>query len=309
MLAVLLSAAALAVTGCPPPCPQAVPRTELIDRYNRNAEKVPSLWAVADVEVQIAEGGKFRSYRLPDGRLLMKKRADGPAGPQDFLLRGKAYGQEFFQLGVDGEAGEHYFWLAPPEGRGKPLARWGRLDDLDRPDYETLPIDPSQLLELLCVLPWRGGADNPPLSIYTPMETPCVYDLVFVSAMPGGRLSVRKVWLDRRGKDNLTSRVWLYDRTGECVLSAELGRYQPVAADGPKAEWPVIPTDIRILWPASKEVRSIRLRLSDATVETSEQPIPDAAFRRSIPARVLQGDARPLGPIKPAPTATRPAPR
>jgi hypothetical protein len=302
----LLSATALSITGCP--CPPAVPRAELIERYNGNADKVTSLWAVADVEVQITDDkGKVSSYRLQDGRLLMKKRSDDPFGPQDFLLRGKAFDQEFFQLGVDGGAGEHYFWLAPPEGRGKPYGRWGRIADLGRPVYESLPVDPTQLLELLGVLAWRDRSDGFSLTICTPMEAPCVYDLMFVSGLPGGRLSARKVWLDRRDKLNRPTRVWLYDPEGECVLSADLGRYETVATDAPKAEWPVIPTDISIHLQAKEGIRAIRLRLSDATVETAKQPIPEAAFHKRIPERVLKGDdARPLGPIGAMPSTTRP---
>ena len=192
MVTLLAAAAALMAAGCP--CPgRIIPREQLVAAHNANAAKVKSLWAVADVSVRFREG----TVRLTDGRLLMLKRSDDPFGPQHFMLRVKEMGSEFFRLGGDGAAGEHYYWFDPPEKYGRPAARWGRIEDLHRPGWETPPIDPTRLLAVLDVMDWPVDPERMRVAAFTPMTNPCVYELFFVS--PGERgLELRKVWSDRR---------------------------------------------------------------------------------------------------------------
>jgi len=285
-----------------------VTRGELLDRHNANAAKIPSLWAVADVEIALADGSR---YRLTQGRLLLRKRPEDPFGPQDFMLRGKEIGREFFRMGVDAAGGMYYFWInATEEVR---LARWGKLADLHRPGHESLQVDPTQLLGVLGVLPWPWQADEPWRVVHKAMADPCVDVLMFVAPRPaaaGGGLYVqREIWLDRNAETRRPMKVWLYDPWGRCVMAADLSDYRRIETSAEKADWPVMPSDIRITLPAAAgeagkgdavRITSIRLRLSGQTVESEEQPIPPAAFRwseRRLPPEIR--DARPLGPIGP----------
>ncbi|NQU76544.1 MAG: hypothetical protein HQ546_09560 [Planctomycetes bacterium] len=292
----LLSAAAIA--GCQPKVPaELCTREQLIDQYNTNADKVPELWAVADVEICLTTEMGGKKYRLPDGRLLVKKHPDRPFGPHDFMLRGKAVGREFFRLGIDARAGEYYFWLDASDGgdneNENAFARWGRIDELNRMGYETLPIDPTQLLNVLGIVPWPWDANRPWQVVYTPILQPCVYDLLFADVAAGadGPFARSRVWLDRYEGPHRPLRMWLYDRQGRYAMEAELRQFRTIETGDDKASWPVMPTDILIRWPFSDTIGSIRLRISGQTVTKSTA---EAAFRKEIPPHIR--DARQLGP-------------
>lgn len=277
---VLLCGASLALTGCPRPCPdRIVPGEQLVARYNANAAKVPSLWAVADVQVRLSDGKRLP--RLTDGRLLVMKR---PADTQHFMLRVRDFDQEFFRLGVDGSTGEYYYWADPPAGRGEPSARWGYVEELRQGGYEVLPVNPVHLLDVLGVMPWH--TTGPGRQVFsTPLCDPCVYELDVVDASHADGVNLRKFWLDRRTEPHYVKRVWLYDPQGRCVATARLDRYRKIAGPGEQDDWPVMPTDILMEWPLNDQVRSIRIRLSQPRLKTS----PEGAFmdfRRQIPSHI-----------------------
>ena len=307
---VLLSCAmAPALAGCPQPCPVELhTRRQLIDEHNRNAAKVPSLWAVAHVEIRTADG---KRYALSESRLLLRKR---PEGPQDFMLRGREIGREFFRLGIDAGSEECYFWLnaARDGAEGNGFARWARIDDLNRPGFETFPIDPTQLLNVLGIMAWHVTGDRTSQLVYTPMTDPCVYDLFLMSSSPhaGRPYPQWRVWLDRRDPTHPPKRVWLYDRQGRCVLAATLSRHEKIETKHAKETWPVMPTDILMRWPMSKNFRSVRIRLSQPTTEggrrVAESLFRD--FRDGIPRNIK--DARELGPTpEPAPQQSKAIPQ
>ncbi len=283
-------------------CPgELVTWDQLVDEHNANAEKVPALWAIADVELNI-RGWKFR---LPDGTVRLAKNADAPYGPQDFILRAKEVTEELFRLGVDAVNAEWYVWAKPPNRES--FARWGRLADLHRPGWESPPVDPSQLLSVLGVLPWRFDAEGTHQAVaYTASTKPCVYKLLFVAPRKpagAGMYVQREVWLDRHEGAHRPEKVLLFDPAGQIVMEADLGDYQKIEAAGDEADWPVMPTDIRIAWPQapSDSIRSIRLRLHG---QTTENPTRDAAYRRQVAIPRDIDNARPVGP---APEPARPA--
>lgn len=295
--------ACLIGVGCKPPCPETVvPRQALIETHNRNADLIAGLWAVADIEIEIEEEGARRSYRMSDGRLYLLKRPADPFGPQHFLLLGKAIGEKVFALGLDAEAGEYYYWVDPPGGQGRPVARWGRLEQLGRPGWEQPPINPFHLLDLFGVLPWQDTSPDA-LVVYRALADPCVYDLCFVTPARShaGWAARRAIWIDRRTETHHPSRIWLFDRQGDALVDAEILRYS--AAETDSAAAPLVVSDVRARFvgpqveSAPMKLLSIRVRLTGATTGTEEQPLArPAAFRRRIPAHILEGDARPLGP-------------
>ena len=83
-----------------------------------------------------------------------------------------------------------------------------------------------------------------------------------VTAAGGGMYVQREVWLDRHEDTHRPEKILLFDPAGRVVMEAELGRYEKIAAAGEEADWPVMPTDIRITWPQapSEAIHSIRRR-------------------------------------------------
>jgi len=290
VVALLLLAAVFIAAGCPKPSAELVGRETLFARHNSNADQLRTLWAVADIEIQLNHRGLFQSIRIPDGRLYFRRRGDDPLAPPNFMLRGKEVDQEFFRLGIDGDAGLFYYWADVP-GRAQ-FARWGKVADADSGALGSVALNPADLLSLLGVLPWPTDLDAPTQVALETLDDPAVYQMLVFSRRDAwdGWYLTRKIRLDRRADPPRPREVWLYDRQGQVIMTAELEDYAAVETDGDPA---VIPTDIRIRWPDSDPVGGIRLRLSDAGVETDERTVPPAAgFKMRIPGHI--DDARPL---------------
>lgn len=316
--------AALLLPGCKPPQPPAVcapplAEGELIALNNANADKVPSLRAGADVEIRFIREGEEQKHRLRDGLLLLLKDPTRAEGVPSFLLRAVYVSEPYFGAGVDAAAGEYYGWLDLPRGYAS-AARWGNLADVNRPDFESMPVDPTDLLSVLTVLPWPlRDPERPMLSL--PKDDPCLYDLLFFSrAGQEGRVQLRRqVWMDRTVVPPRPSRVWVFDAAGRVTVDATLRDYQHIDVPGLNAaERPVMPTDILLRYPQQRDgpadrpvtLVSLHLWLSNLTISTAGSPVRPAMFQRRsvIPSRIE--DQRPLGPLTEVPqgeAASRPA--
>ncbi|MFW6146329.1 MAG: hypothetical protein ACOC7R_03250 [Planctomycetota bacterium] len=298
LLTGLLTASVASLAGCPRCDVELVGREVLFDAHNTNAEKIPALWAIADVEINFARAGLFRSYRLPDGRLYFRRRGDDPLGPHYVMLRGKEIDREVFRLGIDADAGLFYYWVNIPGGES--LARWGPLAALHTVDGEGIPMDPSQLLNALGVVAWPTDPDAPSQVVLRTPEQRCVYAMLTVARRDawGGWYLARETLIDRRDENRRPYQTMLYDRQGRIAMTADLEAYEPVATPDDPSTRPEVPTDIRLTWPESEPIRSIRLRLSGMTTGSDEAPVPPPrAFQLRVPPAIR--DARPLG--EPAP--------
>jgi len=290
----LLAAVAVCLTGCPPCDVELVGREVLFAAHNRNADAIPALWAIADVEINLTGEGLFGSYRLPDGRLYFRRRGDDPLGPHYFMLRGKEIDQEVFRLGIDADAGLFYYWVNVPNGES--FARWGPLEALHTIDGEGIPMDPTQLLNALGVVAWPTDPDAAAHVVLRTPEKPCVYEMLTVARRDawGGWYLARETLIDRRDEERHPHKTMLYDRQGRIAMTADLDAYEPVATGDEPAGRPEVPTDIRLTWVDSEPIRSIRLRLSGMTTGSADQPVPPPrAFRLDVPPTIR--DARPLG--------------
>ncbi len=263
-----------ALTGCPAEdysrCPEKfVSLPELLAEHNANAAKVPRLWARVRVRVS-GPGfawGSASSLAAPNALLVLSKEQVN-SGPPNFLLRGREM-VELFRLGVDARAGLYYLWL---NINSKGEAWFGRTKYAGAPAAEGIPLDPTQLVEVL------GVTALPPLQ---PEKTPAVvlrlqslprpaYVLRYLSPQPvTGHLKVwREVYLhwDEK-KPRRAYRVRLFDAAGLCRVVADLADYKPIATGAEEAEAPpVMPTDIRMTWPAIKgvqEASTLHMRLSE----------------------------------------------
>jgi hypothetical protein len=152
-----------------------------------------------------------------------------------------------------------------------------------------MPVDPTQLVEVLGVteLPDRPG--TLPAAAMTLQTDPCAYVVCCLKPQPvSGRMRIwRKVYF--RWSDDQPRRpylVELFDADGRLRVVAHLAAYAAIAADGQEANPPVMPTDIRLTWPAIRDVQpggSIHLVLSEMS---ATRDFDASVLRFALPAGV-----------------------
>jgi hypothetical protein len=114
---------------------------------------------------------------------------DAPPGEPprpSFVLMGREVGTDLFRLGLDARAGRYYFWYS----LGREGHAWhGRQEYAGAPDVEAMPVDPTQLVEVLGVteLPDRPG--TLPAAAMTLQTDPCAYVVCCLKPQPvSGRM-------------------------------------------------------------------------------------------------------------------------
>ncbi|MCY2924043.1 MAG: hypothetical protein NT031_01140 [Planctomycetota bacterium] len=269
---VVLAGAMLAPGCCRPP-EHRVSLETLVAAHNANADAVPKVWARAKIAVTMqdpASGvpftwGSTSPLVTPNGLLVMVKGADR-LGVQDFVLIGQEANIDLFRLGASTEENKYYFWLrAGARGR----AWWGRLDHAGAPGVSDIPIDPTQLLAALnvCDLP-ANATDIPAAGMVVTTEhlsylydspweqtfAPCKHAYVVtsidrqpISRRIGFSRETYFLWSDTAPRRPFLIRY--LDENGWPVMTARLGEYEPVPGATGK-DLPVMPTDIRLEWPA-----------------------------------------------------------
>ena len=280
------------LTGCQ--CPEKFVSLEtLVDEYNANTSQVQRLWARARIRVTFSdEKGRSVSWGSASplaaaNALVLLDKGASPSKPTDFVLIGREI-TELFRVGTDSASGLYYCW-ANLGGRGG--AWFGRTKYAGAPGVKGIPIDPLQLVEILGIteLPEiRAGAM--PAVVMTLQNTPgdCAYVVRYLKPQPiSGHLKIwREVyfrWSDTEPRRPF--RIKLYDAAGLCRVVADVADYKPIAADG---DAPVMPTDIRITFPAIKNVQpasSLHMRLSEmSTTKRFRRRVFD--FRSHLPAGI-----------------------
>jgi len=306
--------------GCPRrPCPErSVSLVELVDQHNANASRIRKLWARARIRVTLSDESGLRlawgstSALAPSNGYVMlsKEPVFSPSGPGpsdrvNFVLIGREM-SDLFRLGLDARSGLYYFWYRLGD-RGE--AWYGRTEYAGAPKAESMPIDPTQLVEILCVteLPQlRPGAM--PTVVMTLQSDPCAYVVRYIKPQPvTGHLKIwREVyfrWDDERPRRPF--RVKLYDPSGRCRVTAEVGKYKPIEWDGPDDRGPIMPTDIRMTWPAIRNVQnasSIHVILSDVSAVKEDWSQSVFNFWDGLPAVDEHQVDEAYGPIEERPT-------
>jgi len=278
----LLLATGICTPGCPPRMPETrLPLAELVGRYNRNAARVPQLWARAKIEITL-HGVSMGSVdsRAEASALLLLFKNDDRLGPQDFLLVGREAGVELFRVGCSTADGVYYFW----QGFGKsPTLYWGRNNLAGAPGVAGPPVDPLQILAVLGICEFPDDLTQLPAVALSMNTEPGEYAYVvtYLDRQPvSDRILFRREvyfnWDD--DKKPRPFRVQFFDGEGMRVLTAELNDYQPiervfpedrrsdrdVAADLAKPA-PEMPTDIRIRWPGT--AAGIHIVLSEMRID------------------------------------------
>ena len=302
----ILAVAAMAWTGgCAPSCPQThVSREELVHDYNQNASAVPRLKARARISLTIADakGRRFSwgsTLASPNGLLILAK-GDQAVGEVDFALIGRMTGAtELFRMGVSNTDGAYYLWYNAGNQHG---AWWGRRELAGAPDVE-IPLDPTQLLSVLCVTELPADFTTVPTVAMTLSDNPCAYVLTFIDRQPlTGQIVFRREMFFRRN-DKLPRRPFLvniFDNDGRRAMSATLRAYKPIALAGlppsSPAIAPVMPTDIDISWKGNNRLHLVLSEMTTAEDWDRQQLLFTPNLPRAIPLEnVLQVDKNVAG--------------
>jgi hypothetical protein len=247
--------------GCPP-CPDHYLRQEqLVELYNANAAKAPRLLARAKVYVHLVDD-KGRAFDWgstllsPNAHLVLQK-SDDPIAPPDFVLIGRESSPEdLFRLGVSTADGLYYLWTNFGQHAG---GMYGQTSLAGAPGAGTIPINPLDLASVLAITELPRDFSQPPTVMLRLNDKPgqCAYVLTYIDRQPITKKIVarRDIYLNWDHDANLPVRpfrVDLLDEVGRAAMTATLKDYKPIriAGDGmPEGEYPVMPSDIEIVWP------------------------------------------------------------
>ena len=285
-------------TGCVEPCPETfVPMEQLVQEQNENAAKVDRLWARVNFIATVKQDGLTYPYHSPllpsNGYLLLEKGLD-PLGPHNFVLIVRETGVNVFRAGSNVEEGVYYAWANLGE---RSEARVGRLKYAGAGSVAGLALDPLQLLYALGILSLPADQSTLPAVSMKLQRQPgdCAYVVNWIDREPDtGRILIRREMLFRWSDDKPRQlyRMNIYDNQGRKLMTVDADDYEPVAAPGAPedAELPVMPTDIRVKWhdwpglPGG--IESIRLLLSEMTLEERGDPASASRFKANLPAGI-----------------------
>lgn len=275
-LSAFLLAAALSA-GCIG-CPEThVSMDTLVADYNTNAGRVPRLWARAKIHLTIrdekgrrASWGSTSPLASPNGILLLSK-ADDALGPHDFALIGReTLAMDLFGVGSSASEGKYYLWYSYGD-RGR--AWWGLHKLAGAAGIEQIPIDPNQLLSVLAVCDLPSDFTQMPTVTMRMSTNPCAYVLTCLERQAvTNRIIFTKDIYFRWDDTDLRQPflVKLFDPSGEQVMVARLARFRPIETESPADPPPVMPTEIRISWPARGN--KVHVLLSEMTTADKWDP-------------------------------------
>ncbi len=293
-ITLLLTAGWMFLGGCQP-CPEKFVSAEtLVGEYNANASQVRRLWARARIRVTFSdEAGRSISWGSASplaaaNALVLLEKPEDKSRPADFVLVGREMA-ELFRVGTDSANGLYYCW-ANLDGRG---GAWlGRTKYAGAPGVKGMPIDPMQLVEILGITELPAvRADAMPAVVMTLQQKPCAYVVRYLNPQPvSGHL---KIWREVYFRWSYTEprrpyQIKLYDAAGLCRVIAKVSDYKPIAiaTDGDE---PIMPTDIRITFPAIKNVQPASSLHMSLTEMTTTKALPSRKvfdFRSHLPAGI-----------------------
>jgi len=235
------------VVGCPPthpPLNTLVSVDEIITDHNRNAAKVPRLWARAHITMREKAG----AFPLGADGILMLNKTPGVLGVHDFVLVFKKTGEELGRIGISTRESVYYMWMKVGDN---PSCLWGRLGLAGAEGVE-IPINPVQLLSVLTVCELPSVLTRVPFVAQTISFDPPAYVLTYVDRQPiSNKLRfTRKIYFLWSEKDPPKPfMVELLDTRGVAVLTAKLSDYKTISSDVSSDDaQPMMPTDIQLTW-------------------------------------------------------------
>ncbi len=278
---------------CPPPAqPHAYAGPTdsvdvVVERVNRNAARVPSLWSQLDYRAHLIDPQKRTANDVSGDGLLVYRR------PGSMVLTGdKDIAGHVFQLGCDGDQ----FWVYVRTAVDAGDYYWGHLANVGQPCCRPVPVRPDLVAQVLGVgLLQTNLLEQPTPVMRFDNDGDGSYVFDFNVRRPDRWVTQKEVWYDRATA--LPKRVILYDDAGRAVLRAELSNQQPVeASDGvPAAQQPRVARHCDLRFPDTGSTMSLDLNNPALSHRVRRLSFPnDAAFRRTPPDgndHVIQVDA------------------
>jgi hypothetical protein len=223
-----------------------LPLPEFVAQVNARNENLPTLWARHYYEANIVDDRGEKHFVNGDGNLLYKR-------PRGMLLVGTkpALGR-VFEIGST----EDVYWLKVSEQLD--TMWWGRYENLGKPCVQKVPIDPSQVFEVLGVSTFNTDLTALPAPVLRYNDAQDCYMLVWVGRLADRYVAIKEVWYER--KTLLPTMVILFDENGRPQLRASLSGHKAVeVADVPRERWPMVATKYRLFFPDTGTTMSFEL--------------------------------------------------
>lgn len=257
--------AAGVVTACQPEyvCPPmntVKSVDEIVAGYNKNASRVPRLWARVDVNIKLRKKpGDLPLLWNCDGIVMLDKR-ENPAIVPDFKLVLKEAGQRIGQIGTSTVDKVYYMWSKMGDNRS---CYYGETRLAGAPDIDEIPIDPIQLLSVLCVRELPADFTRAPFVTQSISTNPCAYVLTYIDRQPVTNrfLARREIYFERRAKKDKSGNliflpcrpfmVKIFDNKGRLTFKATMKDYKPIEledVDDDLPGEPEMPTTINLTW-------------------------------------------------------------
>lgn len=243
---------------------------QVVADINANNQKVPSLWSSLYYKANIVDDKKHAHFVNGEGYLLYRQ-------PSDFRLIGrKDPAGTVFEIGSNRDS----YWLRiVPEVN---TMWYGRYEDLAGADLNALhiPIRPDLVLGVLTFATINTNFSELPAPTMRFNNQEDTYMFVWIAKAPDRWIAIREVWYDRQTKRPRF--VLLYDANGRVALRADLSLFKQVPLEGqPKAQWPWVPTDYKLMFPDSGS--TMEFTLSDDMVLRNGVAPNDASFNMPLP--------------------------
>ena len=283
----MLLVSLLFVTGCPPthpPLETLVSVEKIITEHNRNAAKVPRLWARAKVTFR----EKQAAFPLSTDGILMLNKTTGVLDVHDFVLVFKKSGEQLGRIGISTRESVYYMWMNVGDNSN---CLWGLLGLAGAEGIENIPINPVQLLSVLTVCQLPSVLTRVPFVGQTISLDPPAYVLTYVDrqVLSNKLHFTRRIYCTWSEKDPPKPfMVELLDHRGVAVLTAKLSDYKTISSEDSSGDvQPMMPADIRLVW--NKTGAELNLKLYKMTTEVKIDPelIPQAySFRFHLPSNI-----------------------
>ena len=297
----LLLSALVVLVACraaaAPTAPAILPPADFLDRHNAWADRLPHLWARADLTLNFPkdETGQKREQHDLGGHLFLAK-------PDRLFVHGEVLGKDVFTVGMNPE--RFWLWIRPEVntvwtgrrgGEGERRFILSPADLMMALGVFRIAIDPAVPAEFVAqaghyILTERYPSTAAPAAPAAPADPPAAAARVDPSGPPAALSPAasgprRRVWFDRETLRPV--RVDLFDEAGRRLLLAELLRYQPAGPD----QTPVC-TAYRARFYGDGQEMVLVLRLSG--VDLRKEPNPKVFdFRPAPGAKVIDLDAAP----------------
>jgi hypothetical protein len=164
----------------------------------------------------------------------------------------------------------YYFWTHFGDNSS---GMYGLNQFAGAPGRGMLPIDPHQLLSVLCVTELPVDFTQAPTVLLTMDTTPCnyAYVLTYIDHQPvTNRLFARREiylrWSDK--EEPRPFMIKYFDGQGRRIMIAKLGSYRPIKmldAGDEQSAAPEMPSEIDIVWPQTNS--RIHLSLSEMSTK------------------------------------------